>query len=83
VDWASDEDSDEGDADDEKKGGPAAPADAALKKQVRLLDYACGTGLGKSILFCSGKRPSCRGAKRHTVDKRAGDSHDEYLLTYL
>jgi hypothetical protein len=41
VDWADEDDDEDGKGGVEKK-------DAAAKRSVRLLDYACGTGVGKS-----------------------------------
>lgn len=52
VDWADEED------DDDNNGGDGAEKkDAAAKRSVRLLDYACGTGVGESAY--SPRRHSC------------------------
>lgn len=43
VDWVDDDDKDETDGKGEEKNVPVQ------KKTVRLLDYACGTGVGMSF----------------------------------
>jgi hypothetical protein len=51
VDWAVQDDDDDNE-DKEQSGGDADAADPSTKQQrpVKLLDYACGTGVGMSAL---------------------------------
>jgi hypothetical protein len=44
ADWVEDDDEEDGEAEKKDEGCP--------KKSVRLLDYACGTGVGKSSRLC-------------------------------
>ncbi len=72
VDWINEESSD----DEERK---ESAKNAAPKKQVRLLDYACGTGLGKYFILYSwvreGRGQVWAGVVRGLVNKHHTDAN--------
>lgn len=77
MDWV---DEDDGDDDDDDDGGDRNNEEKNDKKKtVRLLDYACGTGVGKFDLvpvftlhgYWISSRVYCQGISRFTTEEEA------------